>query len=69
MPFPGRPFSLDARQSMALHAERSMEAASRAAARSGPKKMAIGVGDRQNPQPGGTGKIYIDDICLTKRMP
>jgi hypothetical protein len=32
-------------------------------------KMAIGVGDRYSPQPGGTGKIYIDDIRLTKRMP
>ena len=32
-------------------------------------KMAIGVGDRNNPKPGGTGKIYIDDIRLTKRMP
>ena len=30
------------------------------------KKMVIGVGDRKNPQPGGTGRIYIDDICLTK---
>ncbi|MEN6424451.1 MAG: GLUG motif-containing protein [Phycisphaerales bacterium] len=33
------------------------------------KKMVIGVGDRENPQPGGTGRIYIDDIRLTKRMP
>jgi hypothetical protein len=33
------------------------------------KQMAIGVGDRSNPKPGGTGKIYIDDIRLTKRMP
>ena len=32
-------------------------------------KMVIGVGDRDHPQPGGTGKIYIDDIRLTKRMP
>jgi hypothetical protein len=32
-------------------------------------KMAIGVGDRQNHKPGGTGRIYIDDIRLTKRMP
>jgi len=30
------------------------------------KKMYIGVGDRNNPQP-GAGRIYIDDICLTKR--
>ncbi len=28
------------------------------------KKMYIGVGDRDNPQCGGTGKIYIDDIRL-----
>jgi len=33
------------------------------------KKMVIGVGDRRNPKPGGTGTIYIDDIRLTKRMP
>jgi hypothetical protein len=33
------------------------------------KMMVIGVGDRNNPQPGGTGRIYIDDIRLTKRMP
>jgi hypothetical protein len=33
------------------------------------KKMVIGVGDRKNPKPGGTGRIYIDDIRLTKRMP
>jgi hypothetical protein len=33
------------------------------------KKMVIGVGDRQNPRIGGTGRIYIDDIRLTKRMP
>jgi hypothetical protein len=33
------------------------------------KKMVIGVGDRENPKPGGTGRIYIDDIRLTKRMP
>jgi hypothetical protein len=32
------------------------------------KKMYIGVGDRENPQPGGTGRIYIDDIMVTKRM-
>ena len=33
------------------------------------KKMVIGVGDRKNPKPGGTGRVYIDDIRLTKRMP
>ena|GEM_PF-1015450 len=32
-------------------------------------KMVIGVGDPNSPGPGGTGKIYIDDIRLTKRMP
>jgi hypothetical protein len=26
--------------------------------------IAIGIGDRNNPQPGGSGKIYIDDIRL-----
>lgn len=30
------------------------------------KKMVIGVGDRTNAQPDGTGLIYIDDIRLTK---
>ena len=33
------------------------------------KKVIIGIGDRDNPQPGGTGLIYIDDIWITKRMP
>jgi hypothetical protein len=33
------------------------------------KTMVIGVGDRNIPKPGGFGKIYIDDIRLTKRMP
>jgi len=28
------------------------------------KKMAIGVGDRANPQAGGAGDLYIDDIRL-----
>jgi len=27
-------------------------------------KISIGIGDRNNPQPGGSGKIYIDDIRL-----
>jgi len=31
--------------------------------------MVIGVGDRQKPKPGGTGRIYIEDIRPTKRMP
>jgi hypothetical protein len=26
--------------------------------------ISIGIGDRTNPQPGGAGKIYIDDIKL-----
>jgi hypothetical protein len=30
------------------------------------KKMSIGVGSRQMPVPGGTGRIYIDDIHLAK---
>jgi len=33
------------------------------------KKVFIGVGDRDNPQHGSTGRIYIDDIRLTKRIP
>jgi hypothetical protein len=30
------------------------------------KKMYIGVGDRTNPAAGGAGRIYIDDIRLTR---
>jgi hypothetical protein len=30
------------------------------------KKLYIGVGDRANPVKGGAGRVYIDDICLTK---
>ncbi len=30
------------------------------------KSMAIGVGDRGNPKPGGAGLLYVDDIGLTK---
>ena len=33
------------------------------------EKMIIGIGDRDDPQPGGTGRIYIDDIRITNRMP
>jgi hypothetical protein len=33
------------------------------------KKICIGLGDRTNPEAGGTGRIYIDDICLTKPAP
>ena len=32
-------------------------------------KIYIGVGDRDNPQPGGSGKVYIDDIWIANRMP
>ena len=30
------------------------------------RKMCIGVGDRGNPQPGGTGLIFVDDIRITR---
>ena len=30
------------------------------------KKMYIGVGDRQSPEPDGSGKLYIDDIRVVK---
>lgn len=30
------------------------------------KKLYLGVGDRANPVKGGTGLLFIDDICLTK---
>jgi hypothetical protein len=30
------------------------------------KKLSIGVGDRKTPVPGGSGRIYIDDIRVTK---
>ncbi len=33
------------------------------------KKMYLGVGDRKNSQPDGTGRIYIDDIRITKGVP
>jgi hypothetical protein len=33
------------------------------------RRMVIGIGDRENPKPGGAGRIYIDDIRLTKRTP
>lgn len=32
-------------------------------------KIYIGVGDRNNPKSGGAGKIYIDDIWVTNRVP
>ncbi len=33
------------------------------------KKIYIGVGDRDNPQPDGAGRIYVDDIIVTKPAP
>jgi hypothetical protein len=33
------------------------------------KKMMLGVGDRSSPKAGGTGKLYIDDIRLTRVAP
>jgi hypothetical protein len=32
-------------------------------------RMYIGVGDREKPEPGGAGLIYIDDILVRKRIP
>jgi hypothetical protein len=32
------------------------------------EKLVIGVGNRDNPQPSGSGMLYIDDIQLTKRV-
>jgi hypothetical protein len=33
------------------------------------KKLHIGVGDRNAPNAGGTGKLFIDDIAVTKPAP
>jgi hypothetical protein len=33
------------------------------------KKMYLGVGERKNPVPDGAGRIYIDDIRITKGVP
>jgi hypothetical protein len=33
------------------------------------KKMYIGVGDRDNPQPAGAGRMYIDDIRIMQGVP
>jgi hypothetical protein len=33
------------------------------------KEIGIGVGDRSNPQPGGAGIVYIDDIRIVKSVP
>ena len=30
------------------------------------EKLIIGVGDKADPKAGGTGRIYVDDICLTR---
>lgn len=33
------------------------------------KKLYLGVGSRQNPLPDGAGRIYVDDIRITKGLP
>jgi hypothetical protein len=33
------------------------------------RKISIGIGDLDNPQPGGIGIIYVDDIRVTSRIP
>jgi len=33
------------------------------------KKVTIGVGYRVSPKAGGTGKLYIDDLRLTRTAP
>ncbi len=33
------------------------------------KRLTVGVGDRTTPKPGGTGKLYIDDIRITRTAP
>jgi hypothetical protein len=30
------------------------------------KKITIGLGDKANPKAGGAGRIYLDDIYITK---
>jgi hypothetical protein len=30
------------------------------------EKLYIGVGDRDNPVADGSGRVYVDDICVTK---
>jgi len=32
------------------------------------KKMYIGIGDRNNPQRAGSGRVFIDDVCLLQRV-
>lgn len=33
------------------------------------KKIYLGVGDREDPQPDGTGRIHVDDISVTRPVP
>jgi len=33
------------------------------------KKMYLGVGDRQSPIPGGAGRLYLDDLRVTRGIP
>jgi hypothetical protein len=33
------------------------------------KKITIGLGDKTNPKAGGAGRIYVDDIAVTKPAP
>jgi hypothetical protein len=30
------------------------------------KKLYLGVGDKASPQKGGTGRIFVDDICVAR---
>jgi hypothetical protein len=33
------------------------------------KALTLGIGDKSNPAPGGSGKMYFDDIRLGPRLP
>jgi hypothetical protein len=33
------------------------------------KKLCIGIGDRKATKAGGTGRLFIDDVCVTKPAP
>jgi len=33
------------------------------------KKVYVGVGDRKSPKAGGAGRLYFDDLCVTKAAP
>ena len=33
------------------------------------KRLYVGVGDRKNPVPGGAGRVYIDDLRITRGVP